>query len=256
VSSVRCSKFTRANESLEPSTDILKADHALRSIQAHNSPPSTKSTEPYIAQANQTATFPLNPGTPFSQASNTFIRDYNTWIGRALDKRKLTSVPCTSIGSMMLQEADSLGDLGSRRIAIMLNEARWERSAPDNTENSSAASIRSNGETRGNDIGRRKGKQRAKDKDEEKGKHGEKAARSPRQILTTQQTEIRKSALIGLVQMMESMEPLLKDASGKGEDEWDRWWGEMMEGLLGNSNEGPMLDGECIEAGAWWGRKL
>jgi len=55
-----------------------------------------------------------------------------------------------------------------------------------------------------------------------------------------------------VVQMIESLEPLLREASAKGQDEWDRWYG----GLMNDMIKGGGTDwGECLEVGAWWARK-
>ena len=52
--------------------------------------------------------------------------------------------------------------------------------------------------------------------------------------------------------MIEGLEPMLMEASGKSKDEWDRWWAAMITDLL--HDEGT-ANGECLEVGAWWGQK-
>ena len=67
--------------------------------------------------------------------------------------------------------------------------------------------------------------------------------------LTPHQASLRLTALETSVQFIESMEPFLKEESGKRQDEWDRWKAGMMKDLLeGNGTS----SGECLELGAWW----
>jgi hypothetical protein len=116
------------------------------------------------------------------------------------------------IGLSFTAESESFKSVGSRRIAIPLGEVRWERDA-----------------------------------------HGEAShEREQRKALTPDQLSLRQTALLTIVQMIESMEPMLMEASGKGRDEWDRWWTGMTTDLL---QKGGVASGECLEVGAWWGQK-
>lgn len=73
-----------------------------------------------------------------------------------------------------------------------------------------------------------------------------------RKALTPEQLALRRTFLTTMVQMIESMEPMLMEASGKSRDEWDRWWAAMTADLL---QKGGTASGECLEVGAWWGKK-
>jgi hypothetical protein len=42
--------------------------------------------------------------------------------------------------------------------------------------------------------------------------------------LTEEQAALRYTALLVVIQMIESLEPLLKEVSGKNQEEWQRWW--------------------------------
>jgi len=42
--------------------------------------------------------------------------------------------------------------------------------------------------------------------------------------LTEDQAALRYTALLVVIQMIESLEPLLKEVSGKNQEEWQRWW--------------------------------
>ncbi|KAH8697747.1 SAM binding motif-containing protein [Talaromyces proteolyticus] len=70
--------------------------------------------------------------------------------------------------------------------------------------------------------------------------------------LTADQLSLRQMALLTIIQMIEGMEPILKEASGKSQDEWDRWWAAMTVDLLQKNG---LANGECLEVGAWWGQK-
>ncbi|KAJ5054596.1 uncharacterized protein L3040_000865 [Drepanopeziza brunnea f. sp. 'multigermtubi'] len=135
-------------------------------------------------------------------------------------------MPTPNILPMLLQESENLTDIDYRRLAIPLGEVRWERegvggSVPQGPNDDFISS---------------KGKAREPD----------------RKTLTAGQLALRRTALMTVVQMIESLEPLLREASGKGQDEWDRWQGNMMNSLL---KQNGTSWGECLEVGAWWARK-
>ncbi|KAI9890855.1 MAG: hypothetical protein M1814_003494 [Vezdaea aestivalis] len=176
-------------------------------------PSSSHGTSKYVKeQVERTATYNVSPGTSFGPAQNPYIKDYNSWLQQALDAKRLTSCPCTLIGPLMLQEVDDLEVVSSRRMAILFGDVRWEREG----------------------IG---------------GKRGRSRQGGPK---TRAQMALRRGALLTVVQMMESMEPLLRQYSLKSQEEWDHWWASMMEDLLENNGTEA---GECLEVGAWWGRK-
>ncbi|KAI7232335.1 hypothetical protein KC330_g5968 [Hortaea werneckii] len=196
--------------------ELWESDHVLRSLLPH--PPASKlAIDREIA--TRTATFPIGPGTPFAPAQNKYIQRANVWIQEALDRRKLPPLPCSRVAQVLYQEPDLLGDIGIRRIAIPLSEQRWEREPPKN--DSSTA-------------------------------HQKEKARSG--DLTPEQAAIRQTALMTVLQKIESLEPLLKEVSGKNSEEWSHWWASMMSDLLDSSRGS--LTGECLEAGAWWATKL
>lgn len=213
--------------------EAWETDHTLRTLLPY-APTAPGISKQHQKQADSLAVFPLHPSTPRALPQNLYLQDLNVWVRSTLERRRLTPTPCTAIGPMMLQEAEALGDQGSRRVAILLGEAKWERegigeSTVDGRPVKSRGSI---GKMSDSSSRRRKQQQR--------------------QSLTPDQTALRRTALLTFVQMMESMENLLQRASGRSQDEWDRWWAGMMEDLLVKG----ALNGECLEVGAWWGRKL
>ena len=207
--------------------EIWDGDHSLRMLLPH-SPPSAGNDEDDGEEqmhTNAMGTYTLTPQTPLAAPQNQYLNDYNSWISKALEARQLTSMPCTTIRPMLLQESELLVDIDSRRLAIPLGEVRWEREGVGGAV------------TQGNN-GQTISKGKAKEFD--------------RRNLTAGQAALRRTALMTVIGMIESLEPLLREASGKGQDEWDRWQGNMMTDLL---KHGGTSWGECLEVGAWWARK-
>jgi len=205
--------------------EIWESDHVLRFLLPHPPPPPSK--QPLAQEmADHTATFLIAPGTPFAPAQNKYLQHANTWVTDALDRRKLPPTPCARISQVLYQEPETLGDVGVRRVAIPLGELRWEREGlltPPLADSSVAPS---------------------------KGKSRQQAGKQ----LTADQFALRQTALLTVLQMIESLEPLLKEVSGKNSEEWSHWWASMLADLLDPSRGA--LTGECLEVGAWWATKL
>ncbi|KAK6397302.1 hypothetical protein LTR65_006276 [Meristemomyces frigidus] len=201
--------------------EIWESDHVLRSLLPHPPPPPSK--QPLDQEtATRTATFLIAPGTPFAPAQNRYLQHASTWISEALDRRHLPPSPCARIAQVLYQEPEALGDVGIRRVAIPLGELRWEREMFRNAVDSPMS---------------HKGKTKLSD--------------NP---LTADQAALRQTALLTVLQMVESLEPLLKEVSGKNSEEWSHWWASMMADLLDPTRGA--LSGECLEVGAWWATKL
>ncbi|ATZ52295.1 hypothetical protein BCIN_08g00520 [Botrytis cinerea B05.10] len=208
--------------------EIWDGDHTIRMLLSHT-PPAAKDKD-NSAQAlkqihtNAMGAYTITPQTPLAEPQNQYLIDYNTWIAKALDARDLPTMPCTSMRAVLLQEAAVLEKIESRRLAIPLGEVRWEREGVGGSTTSL------------NGLHESKGKSKELDR-----KH-----------LTPGQAALRRTALMSIIQMIESLEPLLKEASGKSMDEWDRWCGNLMTDLLKNNGTSW---GECLEVGAWWAKK-
>lgn len=211
--------------------EVWDSDYIFRTL-LPNPPIAPGVSEANRDQADATGTYTISAATPFAQAQNAFLQDYNTWAQRAFDARKLTGVPCAFIGHAFATETDSFRTYGSRRIAIPLGEVRWER------ESRIARRV---------DHGRGKGKVKSF-------REGSLEGRSlgERRTLTEDQLALRQTALLTIINMIESLEPMLRDVSGKSRDEWDRWWSSMRTDLLQQKGS---ASGECLEVGAWWGQK-
>lgn len=111
--------------------EIWDGDHTIRMLLSH-APPATKDNDNSSQALKQIHTnamgaYTITPQTPLATPQNQFLIDYNTWISKALEARDISPMPCTSIRPMLLQEAEVLEQIESRRLAIPLGEVRWER---------------------------------------------------------------------------------------------------------------------------------
>lgn len=200
--------------------EVWDSDYIIRTL-LPNPSDAPGLSEKQLQQAAHTATYTISSATPFTQAQNPYLRDYNVWATTAFEHRKLTGVPCAFIGMAFSAETESFCNYGSRRIAIPLSQIRWEKEP--HRRKGSIARIDSSGGV---------------------------MSRPP--TLTPDQLAFRKTALQTIIHMIEGLEPILMEASGKSKDEWDRWWAAMITNLV--KNEGT-ASGECLEIGAWWGQK-
>ncbi|KAM0275733.1 hypothetical protein ACHAQH_007451 [Verticillium albo-atrum] len=181
------------------------------------------STSPATPLAASLGAYIMTANTPLSSPMNPYLVEYNTWLHRALGPRGLSPVPCTLIGPSLLQESDGLTDVRSRRLAIPLAEVRWEREGVGGVVTKDGKSY----------VRRREGGGRAK-------------------RLSEGQAAVRRTAMLTVVQFVQSLEPMLRETSGKSRDEWDGWMGRMVGDLVGGDGAGC---GECLEVGAWWAKK-
>lgn len=206
--------------------EVWESDHLIRMLRPHV-PASAATAEEADEQeaASCLGAYVMSSNTPLSPPLNKFLVDYNAWLTEALQTLDLSAVPCTLIGPVLLQEAEALTEVKSRRLAIPLSEVRWEREGVGGVVTSD-------------------GRQTTRDWRSKYSKAG--------RTLTPAQKALRKTALLTVVQQMQALEPILREVSGKSLDEWDVWLDKMMSDLMGHN--GASL-GECLEVGAWWARK-
>lgn len=209
--------------------EIWESDHVLRCLLPQPTPPKGMTAEEEKT-CQDTKTYLISTATPFAPAQNRYIADSNTWIHTALDKLNLPSSPCTRMAEILFQET-SLVDVTSRRIAIPLGQMRWEK-------DSEGKLIRSG--SSGNLFGTISPK-------------ASKSNASGEAMLSDDQAAVRSTAMLTVIQKIESLEPLLKEVSGKNAEEWTRWWAGMMASLLDQENSGG--GSEVLEIGAWWATK-
>lgn len=198
--------------------EIWESDHLIRMLKPHFPDHNLvgDDMEEYEAAAALGA-YVMNANTPLTTPLNRYIIEYNQWLSKALELRDLTAVPCTLVGPALLQESETLTDIKSRRLAIPLSELRWERDG-----SSSKGSDKTAGQ------------------------------RTEKRNLTPGQDALRKTSLLTVVQQVQALEPILREVSGKSQDEWDQWLGKMMGDLMSNCGTSW---GECLEVGAWWATK-
>ncbi|PSR83348.1 hypothetical protein BD289DRAFT_344457, partial [Coniella lustricola] len=210
-------------------------DHPIRMLRPHGEQEN---------QVTELGAYHLGNSTPLSGPQNTYLYEYNGWINKYLESQQLLNWPCANIGSYFVQEPLLTGH-GSKRLAIPLTEVRWEREVvggvvtkdgksyidtgrlsgrgPNNNNNSSSSNVDGN-------------------------VTGEKRCR----VLGSAQLALRQTALQTVLGFIEAMEPVLRETSGKKQDEWDAWMGKLMKELI--EKDGASC-GECLEVGAWWGMK-
>jgi len=190
--------------------EVWDSDLVFRTLLPNPAPaPGLSGKDQELADA--TATYTFSSATPFAKAQNKYLQDYNSWVEAALDRRKLTPLPCATIGLAFTTESDVFKSTDSRRIAIPLGEVRWEREG-----------------------------------------QGKDTSGNPRKALSEDQLALRHTALLTVIHMIEGLEPILMEASGKSRDEWERWWAAMTADLF---QKGGVASGECLEVSAWWGQK-
>ncbi|KAK7426442.1 hypothetical protein QQZ08_007037 [Neonectria magnoliae] len=209
--------------------EMWESDTTFRMLRPHvpNAAPGSEEAEEHESAMNLGA-YLMTPNTPLSAPLNTFLVEYNHWVSRALELRSLTGVPCTLIGPFLLQELETMMDVRSKRMAIPLSEVRWEREGVGGVVTKDGKSYV-----------------------EMKGK-GPPHQKVEKKSLTAGQSALRKTAMLTVVQQIQALEPILRDASGKSQDEWDVWLGKMMADLM---SENGTSWGECLEVGAWSAKK-
>lgn len=213
--------------------EVWESDLLFRCLRP--SPPTSMGmAEEDVKQAESTATYAIAAGTPFTKAQNPYLQDYNVWAERAMEKIEATAAPCALMGLTFSSEPELFTSVGSRRIAIPLGEVRWERE----------------------DIGGDPSSHNKKAGREQSVAKRASASVQPslvRRSLTPDQKALRRIALETVLGLIEGLETLLMKESGKKQDEWDRWWAGLNSDLL---EQDGLLNGECLEVGAWWARKV
>ncbi|KAF5009805.1 hypothetical protein FDECE_4013 [Fusarium decemcellulare] len=209
--------------------EIWDSDPTFRMLRPHvpSAKPGSQEAEEHQAALDLGA-YLMTPKTPLSAPLNSFLVEYNTWLTRTLDARQLSPVPCSLIGAYLLQEDEILMEIKTKRMAIPLSEVRWEREGVGGVVTKD-----------GKSYVEMKNKSTPHQKVEKK-------------TLTAGQAALRKTALLTVAQQVQALEPILRDASGKSQDEWDAWLGKMMADLMSESGT---TWGECLEVGAWSAKK-
>ncbi|KAL8288996.1 hypothetical protein RB597_000874 [Gaeumannomyces tritici] len=197
-------------------------------------------------EASRMGAYIITSNTPMSSPLNNFLVEYNSWVTKALASCQLSPVPCTNVNYVLLAE-EQLTGVGSRRMAVPLSEVKWEREGVGGVvtkgDGKSYVSTTAKAGKGGEEAGGGEGSG--------SGSVGASSGRK-RRGLSPNQAALRRTALETVVQLIQSLEPVLREASGKSQDEWDTWQGKMQNNLL---LEGGTSWGECLEVGAWYARK-
>ena len=209
--------------------EIWDSDPTFRMLRPHvpSALPGSEEAEEHEAALDLGA-YLMTSKTPLSAPLNSFLVEYNTWLSRTLEGRQLSPVPCSLISAFLHQEAEDMMDIKSKRLAIPLSEVRWEREGVGGVVTKD-----------GKSYVEMKAKSAPNQKVEKK-------------TLTPGQSALRKTALLTVAQQVSALEPILRDASGKSQDEWDAWVAKMMADLMSESGTSW---GECLELGVWSARK-
>ena len=232
-SGVELESLTELMRYIKPSgvIEVWESDYLLR-VLLPSPPQSLTMSLDDAKQAEKTATYLIAPGTPFAKAQNSYVQDYNGWASKTLEKNKYTAAPCALMGLTFSSDPEVYGSVGSRRVAIPLSGIRWEREHDEESKSSPKKTARE----------KRSPKQFPRTE-----------SMADHSFLTSEQAALRRTALITVLGLIESLEPLLMKESGKRQDEWDRWWAAFNNDVL---DQDGLLSGECLEVGAWWARKL
>ncbi|KAK4229786.1 hypothetical protein QBC38DRAFT_76476 [Podospora fimiseda] len=221
--------------------EIWETDHTLRMLRPHVPETPTpreggddedgSNSEDEQRGVGALGAYNITANTPLSQPLNNYLVDYNGWISRALEARDLFCMPCTVLGPLLVQEAEILKGVGSIRLAIPLSEVRWEREGVGG-------------------VVTKDGKSYIESKARKLGKDGMPVGGK---ALEPAAAAVRRTALTVVVQQIQSLEHILREVSGKSQDEWDAWVGKMTNDLV---RENGTSWGECLEVGAWWAQKV
>ncbi|KAI1390663.1 uncharacterized protein F4822DRAFT_436445 [Hypoxylon trugodes] len=222
--------------------EFWESDHTVRMLRPHvlkppvvSKPDSDSDSDDSSEEEDddeKSGAYVMTNNTPLSAPLNPFLVEYNGWAIKGLDALGVSALPCTLIGPYLLQESDNLMEVRSKRLAIPLSEIRWEREGVGGV-------VTKDGKSYIDTMKKAKGVDSKGEKVRGKG-------------LSASQAALRRTALETVVGMILGLEPILREVSGKSQDEWDGWSGKMMNDLL---REGGTSWGECLEVGAWSARK-
>ncbi|KAF4976193.1 hypothetical protein FZEAL_7112 [Fusarium zealandicum] len=209
--------------------EIWESDPTLRMLRPHipSAKPDSEEAEEHESALDLGA-YLITSKTPLSAPLNSYLVEYNNFVSRTFEARQLSPNPCSLIQAYLLQEAETLIEYRSKRLAIPLSEVRWEREGVGGVVTKDGKSYV---ETRAKSTPHQK---------------------VEKKTLTAGQSALRKTALLIAAQQVQSLEPVLREASGKSQDEWDVWIGKMIADLM---SENGTTWGECLEVGAWSARK-
>lgn len=190
----------------------------------------------------------MMPTTQFTNAAeNPYIHSWNERITKMLSRYQLSPVPCTLIGPQLLMEEEMIG-VHSRRVALPLDEIWWESSDPDASAPHPTREKRISADASSIESGSRNNRKNSLSVT----RRSSTSVGSFQSPLTDEEKAVRHLARLTFAQLIESLEPVLRETNGIPQDDWDRWYKDLMVSFFEN---GGLRGGECMEFGAWWGVK-
>lgn len=188
------------------------------------------------------------PTTQFANnAENPYIHSWNERITRMLTRFQRSPVPCTHIGPQLLMEENVVG-VRSRRVALPLDEIWWEGSDSDTSTPHLVREKRISADVSSIESGSRNVRKTSLSAT----RRSSTSVGSLQSPLTEEEKAVRSLARLTFAQLIESLEPVLRETDGIPQDDWDRWYKDLMVNFFEN---GGLRGGECVEFGAWWGVK-
>ncbi|KAF8246491.1 hypothetical protein K440DRAFT_487066, partial [Wilcoxina mikolae CBS 423.85] len=237
--------------------EIQCSDYTIRTLQR-----SSASYAPGIGAYEITSTTQFN-----SNSENTFIQQWNDRITKALVKRDLPPVPCTLVGASFLGE-EGMTEVHSKRLALPFDTVWWESPNADSTSESSSSMCSNRRSTSGSSMEsfsstskqfpRKRGGSISASSYHHHHFSSNKGSSTSGDCglypspLTDEERAIRHLAKLTFAQLIEALEPILREADDKNLDEWDGWYRDMMRSWFEGNG---LRNGECMEFGAWTGRK-
>lgn len=200
--------------------EVWDSDAMLRSLRSQDCQMPAVVDNVATEMALSTATYLIDQGSPLARAQNSFLEDFNGWMQDACETRQMSLRPLMNMAEI-LGQSDRVVSAESRRVAIPLAEMLWDKERVG-----LGIEMKAPIETEG---------------------------QSTERPLTPDQVAIRSAAMLTFIQKVESLEPVLMEASGKNAEEWATWWSELNLNLLEHHGASA---GECLEIGAVWATKL
>jgi len=229
-----------------------KGDYTIRTIQ--------RTSTPY---APTTGAYDVNGAVQLKPSSeNTFIQQWNDRVQKALMARDLPTVPCTLTGPSIVME-DGVTAVQSKRLALPLDTIWWESPNVDSASDTSSSTCSKRRSTGGSSVESLAGSSKRvfrKRRGSGAQSHHYNNRRSSASVdscypspLAAEERAVRQLAKLAFAQLIEAMEPMLREANEIELGEWDGWYRELMWNWFDGHG---LRGGECMEFGSWWGRKM
>jgi hypothetical protein len=154
----------------------------------------------------------------------------------------------------------NISEMRTKRLALPLDTVWWESSSDSASETSSSdcSKRRSTGESSLESLSGppkqqfRKRRASAAQSHHYSTRRSSTSADSLASPLNEEERAARHLAKLAFVQLIEALEGMLREHNDMDLDEWDTWYRELMWNWFDGQG---LRGGECLEFGAWWGKK-